>query len=57
MKKDYILEGYIKIPFIAVVEGETKEAAAREFASSASEYMETQGDKYEVVVEKMFEEN
>lgn len=56
MKKDYILEGYIKIPFIAVVEGETKEAAAREFASYASEYMETQDDKYEVVVEKMFEE-
>ena len=56
MKKDYILEGYIKIPFIAVVEGETKESAAKEFASSASEYMETQDDKYEVVIEKMFEE-
>lgn len=56
MKKDYILEGYIKIPFTAVVEGETKEAAARKFASSAKEYMETQDDEWDVVVEKMFEE-
>lgn len=56
MKKDYILEGYIKTPFIAVVEGESKEDAAKKFVASYTEYMETQDDKLNIVVEKMFEE-